>query len=266
MATIFDGDVLIHHVIATGLPGDGMTSAEASALRADFAEVMSRSTTLALDDLTDVDTTGISDGDTLVYDSATGQVVPGELPGLTVRDDVTILDNTQVLYATTAGGIGIGASAEPGRANLYLAYGGTGTSSMPARMDHTHEIRTNVPFRFGATGSLSSGTRPLTSGTITGLDPDKAYVLTGRLSGQVRGEGTGAGYSLPRITINGSNRDIAERPRTVAGVQVGYYLEHFGVNVAGLSTVNVAASIAYSEGDPVWVGGGELIIEIRASR
>jgi hypothetical protein len=43
-------------------------------------------------------------------------------------------------------------------------------------------------------------------------------------------------------------------------------MEHPGVTVSGVSSVTVGASITYSEGDPTYVAGGELVISIEANR
>src|SRR5690606_21333254 len=67
------------------------------------------------------------------------------------------------------------------RAHIVLIYGGTGSSNAVARGDHTHQVRVDTQLTFSASGSFSSGTRTLVSGTVTGLDPARTYVLKGVL-------------------------------------------------------------------------------------
>jgi hypothetical protein len=64
----------------------------------------------ALDDLTDVDTTGVADGDVLTYDSATGDWLPaaptgggGTLDGLTDVDTTGVADGDVLTYDSGAG-------------------------------------------------------------------------------------------------------------------------------------------------------------------
>jgi hypothetical protein len=253
--------VVIKVAAHADVPPSTISAPEWNALKARVTEVEG----LGLVDLSDVDPAGLADGLTLVWNEASGTWKPGTSGGTIARigNAGTEENSYDVNHISVRGGLRMVQSA-PG---VVFIEGVTGTTAGTlASGAHTHSLRANTALRFTASGSLSSGTRSLTSGTITGLVPANTYIITGRLSGQVRGEGTGAGYSVPRITIDGNTRDIAERPRTVAGVQVSYHLEHPGVSVTGVSSVAVSASIAYSEGDPLWVGGGDLIIDVKSNR
>jgi len=265
MSTVFDGDVLIHHVIAPGLPGDGFTAPEAAALRADVTSLLSRPVIDKLTDIPDVVGTP-SDGQVPVYSADDDEWHPGEVVGTisAVYDhtDTVVVENATSI--TAKGGLTARAGTGPGAAVLEANIGTSATTV--AAGNHTHSIRPKVPFRYTATGSLSGGTRTLASGNVTGLDPAKTYVISATLSGHLRGEGGGAGYTTPRITINDNTRNIYDRPRTVAGVQVPFHMEHPGVTVTGVSSVAVSAQIVYSEGDPVYVGGGEMNVEVTSNR
>lgn len=218
----------------------------------------------ALDDLTDVDTAGADDGDTLVYES--GEWKPGQTTGMIERvstnwDPVTV---ENVNHLTFGPGLAVDPSFGSPRAHVVPQFGTTNTTI--ARGNHTHAIRVDTQLTFSASGSFSSGTRTLVAGNVTGLDTTKTYVLKGVLDVHLRGDGAGAGYTRPRITINGNAVDMPERPRNVAGVQPCYTMRHPGVTVSGVSSVAVSATIAYSEGDATWVGGGALTISIEANR
>lgn len=241
-------------------PGD-LTPAEVQELKADIQAEQNK----ALDDLTDVTTAGAAEGDTLVRNAA-GVWEPGQTTGMIERvstnwDPVTV---ENVNHLTFGPGLAVDPSFGSPRAHVVPQFGTTNTTI--ARGNHTHAIRVDTQLTFNASGSFSSGTRTLVAGNVTGLDTTKTYVLKGVLDVHLRGDGAGAGYTRPRITINGNAVDMPERPRNVAGVQPCYTMRHPGVTVSGVSSVAVSATIAYSEGDATWVGGGALTISIEANR
>lgn len=224
---------------------------------------------LGLVDLSDVDLSGAAAGHTLVRGedgvwragSVAGKIK--QVQNRTGDDTSTAYPDIDDLYFWRGFEV---QNPSAGRAIITLIYGSTGASFAVARDDHTHSVRVDTQLPFPASGSLSGGTRTLISGNVTGLDPARTYVLRGVLDVQLRGDGTGAGYTLPRITLNGSARDMPDRPRSVAGVQPCYTMRHPGVTVSGVSSVPVSATIAYSEGDATWVGGGALTIEVASNR
>lgn len=245
------------------LPPSDLTPAEVQQLKDDIAAEQNK----ALGDLANVDTSGAVDGNALVYDADTSEWVPGEPAKQlqmqqgdtpeTLFGPVNVVDARNGLAVWQAGSGGTVGVIEP----IY----GTGTNTI-ARGNHTHALRVDTQLTFSASGSFSSGTRTLISGNVTGLDTTKTYVLKGVLDVHLRGDGAGAGYTRPRITINGNGVDMPERPRNVAGVQPCYTMRHPGVTVSGVSSVAVSATIAYSEGDATWVGGGALTISIESNR
>lgn len=242
-------------------PGD-VTQAEWQQLRQEVQDA----TVVTVGDLQDVDMTGIADGQVLVYDLDTETFEPGNVGvplqmqygGIAGRfGPVEVIDTRYGIQVTQSEGFPHIAIVEP----IY----GTGANTI-AEGNHGHAIRVNPSFPFPASGSFSSGTRTLVGGNVTGLDPSRVYILKGTLDVQLRGDGTGAGRTRPRMTINGVAVDIQEPPRSVAGVQPQYTVRHPGVQVTGVSSVAVSASIAYVDGDPTWVGGGVLTIEVIANR
>lgn len=264
---LYDKDIIRHDRIIPGQSGDGMDASEYAALRADMDTMLARPVVLHLTDIPDV-ATGPADGDALTWDAATetwelappgGSIAEIEDRGSVIRTSVDNINFTAGLRAVTS-------TTNPAGINAAVDFGGTGSQNVVARADHYHSLRVDVPLRWSASGSHSSGTRTLASGTVSGLVPGNSYIIKGQASGHLRGEGAGAGYTLPRITIHGTVRDAPDRPRTVAGVQVPFHLMHQGVAVTGISDVSVSCTLAYSEGDPVYVGGGELMISVTSNR
>lgn len=153
-----------------------------------------------------------------------------------------------------------------GEVDVTLEYAGTGAALSVARSDHTHSIRIDQTLAFVASGTLSSGTRTLVTDSVTSLDPTRTYVIKGILYLHARGDGSGASFVRPRVTINGSNKDLFEQARLVAGVLITEPTHHAGVTVTGVTSVAVSASVAFSSGDPSYIGGGELMIEVVANR
>lgn len=262
MAHDIDAEPIIIKVPASvDVPPASIPAAEWNNVKSRLTEVEG----LGLVDLSDVDLSGLEDGLTLVYDDATNTWKPGTSGGTIeqIGNAGTSDMSYDVRWISVRGGLRMLESA-PGVVFLEAITGTTlGTLASGA---HTHQIRPDTQLPFAASGSFSSGTRTLVSGTVTGLDPDRTYVIKGVLDVQLRGDGSGAGYTRPRITINGNSVDMPERPRNVAGVQPCYTMRHPGVQVTGVSSVAVSATIAYSEGDPTWVGGGALTIQVESNR
>lgn len=262
MAYDIDTEPIIIRVPASAaIPAGDLTPAEVADLKARVDATENK----ALGDLADVSTDGATSGMALVHDG-TGWT-PGSVTGAIGR--VQNGPNSKGVDGVTTIVAGFGLDIDeppPGEAWVVVRpIYGTASSTI-AEGNHTHSIRPDTQLTFSASGSFSSGTRTLVSGTVTGLDPARTYVLRGVLDVQLRGDGSGAGYTRPRITINGNSVDMPERPRNVAGVQPCYTMRHPGVQVSGVSSVPVNATIAYSEGDPTWVGGGALTISIEANR
>lgn len=255
------------HIIITQTPGvDGITNpARLTQIETDLATVMSRPAIYAIDDIPDVSVTSATDGDALLYNSATSMWEPGATTGAISQVDsetgASVLDVSRIF---TRRGITVVDSGFAGVAYVQPIYG-TGANTV-AEGRHAHALHQDSAFPFAPSGVLSSGTRTLVSDTVSGLDPTKAYLIKGTIYLHLRGDGTGASYALPKLTINGVSRDQFEEARSVAGVMVTEVARHTGVLVAGLSSVAVGASVSFQSGDPSYISAGVLVIEIFASR
>lgn len=219
----------------------------------------------ALNDLTDVDTSGAENGQSLVKTAAGWR--PGEAAKQLEMQQGDVPSSKFGPVEIIDGRLGLAVAPDPTYPQVGVMRPIYGTQANTiAEGNHTHAIRVDVPLRFAASGSLSGSTRTLVSGNITGLDPARTYIVKAHLSSDVRGEGTGAGTTLPRITIAGNARDRFGVVRTVAGVDRSYDMRHPGVSVSDVSNVAVSATLAYQAGDPINVGAGELVVIITSNR
>lgn len=262
-------DTYLHpevHVVITQTPGvDGLpTAARLAQIEDDLAAMLGRPVIARVVDIPDVAGTP-TDGQILTYNEAGAEWnVSDPLMGVSVqRSGVpqggpvdTLNMNTAFNVSNSGGGI----------VSVWPVWGGTGSADSFARSDHTHQVPDNRRIIFGATATLSSGSRTLVSGTVTGLDPTRVYRATATLRGDLRGEGTGAGYTLPRITMAAALQSRFGDVRTVAGVDREFNMDHAGVTVSGVSSFAYSATIIYQAGDPIYVGAGELVITLRPNR
>ena len=272
MSTVFDNDILIHYIAAPGLPGDGFTAPEASTIRADIDTILSRPQITSLDAVPDVDVPSPSDGQTLIYHDSSDTWQAGSISGAIgrVQDQPNSIGMNDVHTLIVQPGLML---TEGSQGTIYIAprFGGTGANSIVARNDHTHTLSAWNINGFNDSGALSSGTRTLVSGSVSGLSPALTYRVSATLVGDLRGQGTGAGYSLPRVTLAGNEKyrfSSATRGevRTVAGVDREYAMVHHGTIITGVSSFSYSATLQYRSGDPVLVTGGELTIDIAANR
>lgn len=221
-----------------------------------------------LTNLDDVDLAGLFGGATLIFDSSTGLWKPGTVQGsiaLVSQNWAPVTNVPDVDHLVFTAGISVAEGSSPGIGLVALVFGGSGSASTPARSDHTHTILLDTRQTYGATGTLSGGTRALVSRSIS-LSSSSTYIIKARLTGDLRGEGAGAGYTLPSITIGTNTVNRHSDVRTVSGVDREFTTSHPGVQVSGLSSVTVSADIAYQAGDPINVGAGELVISIELNR
>lgn len=271
MSTIFDNDILIHHIAAPGLPGDGFTATEAAIIRNDLDALLARPIIDALDDIPNV-TDNATTGQSIVKqaDGSWAGANVGLPISATQHDNPFPAGSGSNIRTINVYGYGLTPTVDDvlghNRLNLQVKFGGTGASSSVARADHTHQIFADREFLVSPSGTLSGGTRTLVNSSITGLDPARTYIIKGTLYLHARGDGTGASYVRPRVTINTNSKDVPEDMRPVAGVLITEVVPHVGVSVTGVSSVPVGASVAFQPGDPAYIGGGVLVIEIEANR
>lgn len=260
--------VFLHQIAEPGHPGH-ITAGEAAAIRGDQRRILERPVVERSTDLADIPDAP-ADGETLVWNAAEARWISGTAGG----SIAVIRDHTGAVVAEDIGDLTarLGLTAVPigsTRAGLQVNFAGTGTADTVARSNHVHIQYTDRPVPIPASGSLSSGTRPLGSLTITGLDPQITYYIGATLVLDLRGEGTGAGRSIPSITIGPSGQAVKrDRPsaRTVAGVDREAAFVHEGIAIAGVTSVPVSCAIQFSSGDPVYVDAGRLTISIRGNR
>lgn len=264
-------DIVLIQMQRPGIDGTGISSAEKTQLVNDVAAALARANITKLTDVPDVNGTP-TNGQVLQWSAANNR---WEVSSLTAGIS-TILDGGSGVVSIIANsmefsdGLTVTASESGGTVYPAVVFGGTGSANSVAHSDHTHTLRANVAFPFDASGTLSSGSRTLISGTVSGLDPLRTYIISADLIGDLRGGGTGAGYTLPRITIGSVVQDrfggTRGEVRTVSGVDREYSMDHPGATVTGVTSVAVSATTAYRSGDPIIVGAGELTISIKANR
>lgn len=263
--------VFLHQIAAPGLPGH-ISEAEAAAIRADQAAILARPVVERSLDLADFPEAP-EDGETIVWDEAAEAWIVGTAGGSIeqVRDHTGEIVHQHTRDLTFRFGLTAVAAWGEGspRVAIEPVYGGTGTATTVARSNHVHPQYIDRPVPIPASGSLSSGTRSLGSTTITDLDPTITYYIGATLILDLRGEGSGAGRSIPSITIGPSGSAVKrDRPsvRTVAGVDREAAFIHEGIQIAGVTAVPVSCAIQFSSGDPVYVDAGRLTISIKKNR
>lgn len=262
-------DIVLIQIQRPGIDGAGIAAPEKTQLVNDVAAALARANITSLMAVPGVTGTP-ANGDVLTFDGSQWQ------PQTMAAGIVTISEQGIGVISTIAGtmefaeGLTVTASETGGTVYPSVVFGGTGSANSVAHSDHTHSLWADVPLPFDASGTLSSGSRPLVSGTVSGLDPARTYIITADLIGDLRGGGTGAGYTLPRITIGSVIQDrfggTRGEVRTVSGVDRQYSMDHPGATVSGVSSVTVGATLAFRSGDPIIVGAGELTIGIKANR
>lgn len=259
-------DVFLHQVAAPGLPGH-ITAPEAAAIRADIALIRDAPRIEKFTDIPDV-TGEPAEGQVYIWDAEEGVWVPGSVsaPLRVATNYAPVVERQDVSFITLGPGLTIDPNHESPRVHITPQWGGTGTSDTVARADHGHAQYLAQAFDIPATGSFSSGTRTLVTATVTGLLPERTYVLKGELILDMRGEGSGAGRSTPRVTIDGNTYPRHVSARTVAGVDRSTTTRHRGVWVNGATQVTVVASIQFNSGDPVYLDAGRLYIDIDVNR
>src|SRR5690606_30237176 len=164
-----------------------------------------------------------ADGDVLVWEASNNvwraKAAAGKIDGVYTRAGSSyeqVSTDTEGLY------FGTGLVARQGTGGPHVAvieaqYGGPGVANSVSRSDHWHEQRIDLALQIDASGTLSSGTRSLTSGTLSGLDSGRRYIVGATMIQDFRGYGPGAGRCRPSLTINGARRD-RHPVRTVGGV------------------------------------------------
>lgn len=259
------------HIVITQVPGvDGIASpARLTQIETDLATVLTRPDVATLGDIPDVNAPAPVNGDVIRWNATTetwDAVAPGS--GIQIRDDggsSTGFFEPNAVMIWARPGLAVSAGT-PGAVFLAPVFG-TAANTI-AQGNHTHGLYPDTVLPFSASGTLSSGTRTLVSGTVSGLDPARQYRLRGWLMVHARGDGTGASFVMTRVTINGVNKSNFEESRLVAGVLVTEPTIYptTGAAITGVTSVSVSAAAIYQSGDPAYIGGGVLVIEVASNR
>lgn len=260
--------IIFHRVLIPGLPGDGMTVAEASALRADLADYEAQLAAFGLDDLADVNVSGVTSGQYLRWTGAAwtpATVATGLTEVVKAGDAGTSQLNVNRLVLqgplTTS-------SAGTGSAYISVNYGASGTSSNVARADHAHNVYTPTRGVFTPGGYMSSGTRNLTSVNVT-LPAGITCTVKARLNMQMRGADPGACYYRLAIAIDGNTRTSNSGSNgfwCVQGVPDKTTWEHHFPFIGTGAAITVSASVQYDSGGGFYTDAGELVVEVEAAR
>lgn len=264
------------HIIVTQVPGvdgGGGTAGQIAQIEADLATLLARPQITNLDAVPDVNAPSPSGGDALVFDSATGEwqnrEITGSIEAVRVREGAgnwpaVVAPVTNIAFYNGLTAISSGLDSQ--RAVVQPAYGIT--ANTVAEGNHTHLQPWDEYKVIAPSGTLSTGTRMLTTGVKTNLNTSVTYRATAMLILDLRGEGTGAGYSLPAITIGGITVNRFGEVRTVAGVdrEASMMFAGAAAEFSGVSSFTYGARIQFRSGDPVNVGAGVLIVTLRPNR
>lgn len=257
-----DGRVIIVPGAGAVLPPTAATQAEYAALRAELAEYRARPDIRTLDDLSFVTEEGKKEGDILVCDSGgTWRVQPMPVgvnrvsqnwgPGTGVAN-ATLLTVGQPLQVSIP---------SAGRAHITPVFGTT-AGTFAAGM-HAHALPSERVVPFGATGYLSSGSRQLTTFTVT-TDATKNHYLRVDLNLQIRGGDDGACYYRLQINAGGSVKTTPSGSAgrwAVNGVPSDVSMIH-SRQTGKVAQTAITATIIHGGAGGIYVDAGECRVTI----
>lgn len=217
----------------------------------------------ALDDLTDVDTTGATDGAVLVFDEETDTWGPGGVSGgIPEIEDGGDAINT-VPVTTLWANAGLSATeTTPGTVDLSVIFDGTGVENKAARSDHSHSAPIGKRAAFVATGVLSSGTRSLVNTTFGPLTSGIVYDVEAFFVVRARNNVNSGTFNLQcRIGGAAEYPTVTRNVQTVGGVPVDQLIDFGDANgdrvITGSGvTVAITFSAQFSSGDAVDIRDG----------
>lgn len=232
-----------------------------------------------LNDLTDVNTAGVVNGNTLIYDLTTGMWLVGDpsgaiaevsQTGTLVRADVTSLNFGADSFEVEA------SVATPGRVNIVIGFAGTGLLAKVARSDHSHTALVGKRRTFAETGVLSSGTRSLVNTTVGPFAAGITYDLEARFTVRARNNvNSGTFNLLCRVGADAAYPQVSRNVQTVGGVPVDQHVEFgdiAGANSGAMVVVGTGNSLTvtfdaqFSLGDPVDLRNGFWSVTARPRR
>lgn len=263
--TLDDDPIVLVVPSSANIPPGNITEAEWLQIK-DRVTVVEAS---GIADLSDVDLSGIEDGQALLWDeSANAWHVGTVQSGLdSVFDwDTAVGDGPFTSLQVTRP---LNAEVHPGnpqRARIGVNVGTT--VSTVARGNHTHQRPAIYRPPILPGGYMSGGTRSLASQNVT-LPAGKMCTVTARVDMQVRGGDPGPAYYRLSITIDGHTRTSPAGDSGfwgVQGVPSHPSFSHMRYITGAGSAINVSASIAYYDGSGFYTDRGDLDVRIEYDR
>lgn len=227
---------------------------------------------LDLGELNDVDTSGVADGNTLIYDSGdpTHPWKPGTVTGgLPEMSDAGVdnIINTAPVTRIWANAALAATEVSPGIMDLSVVFGGTGVATGAARSDHTHSAVQTTLATGAATGNISSGTRNLRNTTgptlANGIEYDVYGIAFVRARNNVN---NGTVNLLMRIGSEGSYPQRSRSVQNVGGVPVDQIIQFRAVITGTGSGVTEFFAVQYSTGDATDLRDHEFYAEYKPRR
>lgn len=254
-----------------GMPGTGITELEKNQITSDIAEALGRVNVTQLDDVPGVSVSAPIDGDAVVYDAGTNTWNAGPVTGAIplVRRGSGTVEIFDVETLETGGGLLIDTDgADPAKAIISAAFGGTGASTGVARSDHNHLTDSLTIEPFGPTGYLSGSSRALASRNVT-LQSGIEYMVKARLRVQLRGADANQAFYTMSVGLDGNTRTStggANGYWCVQGVPNKETWTHSRVITGTGASITVTGSVAYHSGAGFNIDAGELEIELSPNR
>lgn len=264
-------DIFLIETARPGATGGNVATVDWTTIRSDVDGLLLRPNITALGAVPDVDTSGVAEGDTLLWDAtanggAGGWITAVPSPGLTLYNATDLGTPYEVdnLYV----GSGIQVTEVLGITGLVPAYGGTGSANSVARSDHAHTVPSLVRSTFGQGGYLGSGSRSLASVNATLADGIE-YLVVATLNMQMRGADPGACYYRLSVTIDGDTRQSNGGSSgfwCVQGVPDKTTWVHHRTLTGTGAAVTCSASVAYHSGGGFYTDAGELEVRLSPAR
>lgn len=264
-------EVFIVQISRPGMSGTGLTAPEKAQLTSDVAAALSRINVTELDDIPDVDVSGVVDGDTLVYNGTTEEWMPGQSGGSIAFVENLHLDviGSDVERLQFVGGLEpVLDGSNSRRVFVRVMYAGSGSAATAARSDHRHAQVVPVRVSTAPSGYMSGGSQSLGATSVM-LADGIPYVVEAELYGQLRGADAGvANYTLS-INIDGNvftSPGGSDGFWCVQGVPDKIKWKHERkITGAGVG-VTVSASVSYHSGSGFYVDRTYLDVRLRPER
>ena len=257
------GEIQVIFIGIPGPAGTGFTAAEAAQARTDLNTLLARPNISTLQSLTNVPTTGMTSGQTIVWNGSTWVYGNPNSSLTSVTDGTTSVANVTTI--TTAPGIAVTQQAT-GNARLAVQFptsgGANGTATTAARSDHSHagviQQMQILPYQ----GVLSTGFRTLSSAGITGLTASETYDITLIVTFDVVAAGVNS-VITPRASLGTGALDGYDVQFSGHGKGVTIYQTAVAT---GVTSFPMLVRVFYTSGPQVEIGAGEILAIARPRR